>query len=339
MKKTHPVYRVQDKTYVADRCKPLTQAVQQEKIKLCALARHGYPGMPLRSSELPGVLSVGFWDAQGVQEWGLESHCNEGIELTFLETGHIVFRLGQRKYTLSPGNMTVTRPWQPHALGDPTISLCRLHWIILDVDVHRPHQQWKWPDWFVLTKDDLKKLTMLLRQNETPVWTSNSAVSLCFKQIAEVVQSRRTSMRISRLMVLINELFLSIYEMLTSKRLKLRPELTGPQRTVGLFLENLKNDSSLLSHEWSIHEMADTCELGMTHFIHLCKTISNMTPMRYLNYHRIQYASEMLENHPERNVTEIAYQCGFNSSQYFATVFRQIKGQPPKKYRNNTTCG
>ena len=34
----------------------------------------------------------------------------------------------------------------------------------------------------------------------------------------------------------------------------------------------------------------------------------------------------------ESNITRIAFELGFNSSQYFATVFRKHTGMTPKKY-------
>ena len=67
-----------------------------------------------------------------------------------------------KKYSLKPGHLTITRPWQPHSLGNPHIGPNRLHCIILDVEVRRPHQSWNWPDWIILTRNDLKQLTALL---------------------------------------------------------------------------------------------------------------------------------------------------------------------------------
>ena len=42
-------------------------------------------------SELPKVKSLAYWDAHELQDWGLGWHRNEGIELTFLESGSLDF--------------------------------------------------------------------------------------------------------------------------------------------------------------------------------------------------------------------------------------------------------
>ena len=231
--------------------------------------------------------------------------------------------------------MTITRPWQPHSLGDPNITPSRLHWIILDVDIRKPHQKWQWPRWLILDPEDLKQLTILLRQNENPVWPAGNGVADCFRKITQALMESKNSLLISRLTILINELFLSLYESLKNRRMKLKPELIASHRTVELFLQSLTDNKELLSREWTADSMADYCHLGVTHFIRLCKLLSNMTPIQYLNNQRIEAATMMMRQKPEFSMTEVAFRCGFNSSQYFATVFKRFKGRTPKAYKNS----
>lgn len=332
MNKQTTVYLYSKKIIVADRCKPLIEAANDQQLKLHGLSRTGYPGSPLGAKDLPGLLSIGIWDVSKNQQWGLKTHCNEGIELAFLETGKLVFKV-EKKYSLKPGDMTITRPWQPHSLGDPTIDPSRLHWIILDVGVRKPHQKWQWPRWLILDPEDLKQLTILLRQNENPVCSTGNGIADCFKKIAQVLIKPKDSLRISRLTILINELFLSLYECLKNRRMKLNPELITSHRTVELFLLDLTENKELLSREWTVDSMADYCHLGVTHFIRLCKLLSNMTPIQYLNNQRIEAAAIMMQQKPELSITEVAFQCGFNSSQYFATVFKRLRGDTPKAYK------
>jgi AraC-like DNA-binding protein len=330
-----PFYRTHGKSYEADRCKPLTRAVGEGRVRLEALARKGYPGRALRPPDLPGVLSLGHWDAKGAQNWGLDWHRNEGIELAFLETGGVPFLVNRRKFHLEPGDLTITRPWQPHRVGDPCIGPGRLHWLILDVKVRRPHQKWRWPDWMVLTREDLNRLNTLLRQNEQPVWHGTPEIASCFMRISRAVRCHEKSNAISMLTVLLNELCVLVLEMLQRRRIPLNPDLTSRRRTVELFLEDLRGQKENLAEQWTLSSMAKNCGLGVTHFGNICKQITNMTPIQYLKYHRIQTASELLILEPERSITEIALSLGFGSSQYFATVFRRIKGASPREFRGS----
>lgn len=329
-------YREHGKTYQADRCRPLVQAVSQGKLRLEALAREGYPGRSLKPGQLPGVLSLGFWDAPGCQDWGLELHRNEGIELTFQETGSNAFFVNQRKHLLEAGDLTITRPWQPHRVGDPFVLPGRLHFIILDVKVRLPHQRWQWPDWMILSRQDLEQLTRLLSRNENPVWHSSPEIAACFQKIGSLIAGSPSPVaNLSLLTVLLNQLFIYVLQMLREKNISLNHALISSQRTVKLFLEDLRRDLPSLARPWTAAAMAKSCDLGVTHFTHLCKKITNMTPLQYLNYYRIDKAARLLRQHPEKSITDIAFACGFRSSQYFATVFRQFKKCAPGDCRKS----
>src|ERR1035441_8384510 len=117
-----PIYHDHDEQYRADSCGPLLDAVRRGTLELQAV-RHGhYPGLALPSAELAGVNMVGFWDAGKDQDWGLGWHRNEGIEFTFLERGRLPFGAGDRHWELRPNDLTITRPWQLHRVGNPTIA-------------------------------------------------------------------------------------------------------------------------------------------------------------------------------------------------------------------------
>lgn len=59
-----------------------------------------------------------------------------------------------------------------------------------------------------------------------------------------------------------------------------------------------------------------------------------MTAAEYLSHCRIEKAKALLANKHDMNVLDIAMACGFESSQYFATVFKKKTGITPSEYRN-----
>jgi len=333
MKIQAPIYKEDQQTYHADRCQPLIEAAESGKIRIEALARGGYPGRPLPDFALPQMRSIAYWDTKIQQDWGLDWHRNEGLELTFLESGSLPFAVADKQYSLRAGDMTITRPWQPHRVGNPHIPASRLHWIIIDLGVRRPNQTWQWPDWIVLTPHDLNELTMLLRQHEHPVWYSSDDMQHCFRRISRAVKEDRQGSSASRLAANVNELFVSLLEMLRCKDIELDPTLSSTARTVELFLKDLHDNQKLLSHEWTLQSMAQYCGLAETRFRHYCKELTNIAPSQYIESCRVKTAVQMLVEQPERNITEIALACGFGSGQYFATVFRCHYGYSPRTFR------
>ncbi len=59
---------------------------------------------------------------------------------------------------------------------------------------------------------------------------------------------------------------------------------------------------------------------------------TGLTPVRYLNQLRLTHAVDCLV-HTRQSITDIAFACGFEDSNYFSTVFRQEYALSPSKYR------
>lgn len=63
------------------------------------------------------------------------------------------------------------------------------------------------------------------------------------------------------------------------------------------------------------------------------KSHTGSTIFGYINNLRITKSAEALLNHPERTVSQIAYECGFSTPSYFIEKFRQKTGMTPSQYR------
>jgi len=330
--RTQPaIFICPDATYHADNCEPLDRAVQRGEIQMAALCRRGYPGRPFPKNLFPEISTVGFWDAVKNQTWGLDWHRNEGIELTYLARGKADFAVDGKPYALESGHLTITRPWQQHRVGNPQIHASRLHWLILDVGVRRPDQTWRWPDWLILAPADLRRLTTLLRHNEQPVWHANPALESCFEKLAALVVHPDPTTIQTRMQLTLNELFIVLYELLQEKNFALNAQLSTTRRSVEMFLTALPNH---LEHPWTLEDMAHECGLGRSRFAYYCRQITNLSPADYLSQCRVEAASQLLKAQPKLSITEAAMACGFQSSQYFATVFRKKTGQTPREYRH-----
>ena len=316
--------------YYADTCDPLHIAAERGEVRLEARVHGSYPGSPLPPRSLIDVRTVGYWDAEHNQSWGLDWHRNEGIELTYLARGKLDFSVDDQRYHLKRGDLTITRPWQRHRVGDPTVNASRLYWLILDVGVRRPNQTWQWPAWLVSSDSDIACLTAMLSHNEHPVWDANDEIAYYFEKLGDVIDAYEEESGESRLKLYTSGLVVAVTELLRRQRPALDTSLSSTQRTVELFLTSL---SDHLDQEWDLDAMAEQCGLGRTRFAHYCKEVTNMSPNDYLTCCRVQRATRLLMNQGGGSILEIASRCGFGSSQYFATVFRQHIGCSPQAYR------
>jgi AraC family L-rhamnose operon regulatory protein RhaS len=316
--------------YYPDSCTPLAEAWEKGQVEMYTLVRGTYPGTPLKGDELKDIKSIGYWNSEKSQNWGLDWHRNEGIEICLLETGSISFLLNDQKYELEPNSLTITRPWILHKLGDPNVGFSKLHWFIIDLEVRQPHQEWVWPDWVILSKDDLNELTRILRLNEQPVWKVDDEMKRCFSQIGRMVKNQEKEHFDSRIKVYINEILILLLELLKKDRPELNDSLIESKRSVSLFLKSLEAD---LAAAWTVDKMAAHCGLGITQFSKHCYQLTNCTPVNYLNKLRLDKARKMILENPESTITSIAYDCGFSSNQYFTRVFKAHFKETPQELR------
>ena len=322
-------YEADGVVYHADTCLPLIDAYKRNKLKFKALARHTYPGDRLDDNTL-GLNSIGYWDANEPQDWGLDWHRNEGIEFHFLESGTMPYAQEGKEVLLTPNHLTITRPWEAHKVGNPNIGMGKFYWVILDLGVRRPHQEWVWPDWITLTKEDLKQLTTFLRQNEKSILKTDQKIRDCFKRINVAVNTDKNGTNASRIRLLVNYLLILILDLLKTEDIVLNESLTDSSRSVEYFLKELDKN---LSEEWTIERMSQSAGVGLTRFTHHCKQLTNLTPMRYLTMRRLEMSKRILLENPNYTVGDVAYSCGFTTSQYFSTVFKKNEKCSPNEYR------
>lgn len=324
-------FRSKRELYEADSCEALKVAVRRGETELHAFGRGGYPGQQLPDHVLRQVRAVGFWSAPYDQRWGLDWHRNEGIEICYVSKGHAAFQVaGGEEHELKAGCVTVTRPWQMHRVGNPRITACTLHWLILDVGVRRPNQRWVWPPWLGLSDRDLYDLTTLLSTNEQPVWRGDSDIRDSYLRLAKLVQDGHADRDESRIRLQIGELLVALTELLRRAEPDLDRSLVSSERTVQLFLGSL---ATRLDEPWTLDTMAKECGLGRSQFAQYCQQLTNATPGRFLNNLRIDRAKDLLSSPMACSISDIAVQCGFGTSQYFATAFRKRTGIAPSDYR------
>jgi len=313
----------------AGNCADLYAASLEGKVTLNAWTRRKYPGKPLGDA-LPQVLSVGGWDAARSQDWGLKEHCNEGVKIAYLARGSMVLKVDGHRHEVSEGQMFVVRPWQLHQFGDPHVAASQIIWVLFDVGVRRPHEDWIWPDWMAWSGRDTGRLTQLLSRNEQHVLTASRDVARSFHDIAEIVAGHEVAANETRLRLHISLMLLQFMQQLERQAPALDEALASSKRTVQIFLDRLPH---ALDENWTLENMAAECRLSRTQFSQHCQALTNMTPVRYLQMVRLEAAKKWLGERASATVTEIALECGFSSSQYFATCYKRRFGLSPQQAR------
>jgi len=78
--------------------------------------------------------------------------------------------------------------------------------------------------------------------------------------------------------------------------------------------------------------MATRFHLSTSRFCVVFREGTGETFLDYLNLVRIRKAEELLLQ-SNLSIYEVAYQVGFNSTNYFSKLFKRIAGKQPSEYR------
>lgn len=98
------------------------------------------------------------------------------------------------------------------------------------------------------------------------------------------------------------------------------------EETVGYIKENYMCEITL-------SEVAKMHSVSPEHLSRSFKKETGLGFSEYLNLVRLQMAEYMLKNEPGKSVSEIAYACGFNDSNYFSDKFKKTYGLSPSRLK------
>lgn len=100
-------------------------------------------------------------------------------------------------------------------------------------------------------------------------------------------------------------------------------------------LNSIKNVLTYISENYdnniSLDMLAKIAGMNPKYFCRYFRSMTERTPIDYLNYYRIECACEMLTT-KNISVKEAAISCGFNDESYFIKTFHKYKGITPKQF-------
>lgn len=84
----------------------------------------------------------------------------------------------------------------------------------------------------------------------------------------------------------------------------------------------------------TVKDIAKISNLSPRHFSRLFTASYHTTPGNYILSLRMQHAGALLKN-TTQSISEVAFQSGFNDSNYFSRQFRKFYGVTPREYRES----
>jgi AraC-like DNA-binding protein len=93
----------------------------------------------------------------------------------------------------------------------------------------------------------------------------------------------------------------------------------------------------LMDQGCSIERVANECAISRSHFSRAFKNATGLAPHDWLRQEKIRRAEALLRT-GRVPISRVAQECGFSDQSYFTRVFRQLKGESPRRWQSQN-CG
>lgn len=257
-------------------------------------------------------------------------HRNPGLEIVYLQEGELEWQIEEHTETVPRNSLFFSLPWQQHGSTREYEPGHQWHYVLLRLarDYRRPRKEFAFHPELGFSARDAARLSRVLcatQRHDYPV--SAQAAWLLPAIVRELHNPGLASdlLAISLVRALIVELVRCIRGSVAAAP----PEPADSSRRVAALIARV---AAAPEETWSLTTMARACGLGRTQFATLLKHRTGDTPITFVNRVRIQKALALLRD-TSKSITDIAFECGFNTSQYFAKIFKAFVMCDARTYR------
>jgi len=276
----------------------------------------------------PHIACLALKKIHSIQLNSLPESITESLCIYYIIDGKFEWVIQNQNHTLFPGDVALVLPGQSFGGGKGFLDIGTIAWIHINIEKLEQAGRLVPGKWSSLSENEsltmgkiflLNSNLVLLKLKETGAIIENIKAELVKQEIGYY----------TRVNQLIDELLILITRQLTHQNNSGRD---FPQT----FLKLEQTLRKSLSYQWTVEEMAALVGIGSTAFNEKVKSYTGFSPLNYLINIRISEAIKMLKRQ-DNNVTDIALDTGFYSSQHFSTTFKKLTGYTPSEFRKNNS--
>lgn len=260
----------------------------------------------------------------------LPKHQNGGLEVHYIAKGHLHWEIEGRPFLVPPHSAFFTFPWEKHgSLGDfEPGHFFNFAVFRLKASQLSPSKKPRLVPGFGIPEEEQREIFSRLLAARTRCFAATPDFAWLHTRLVRELHhpgamGRREVIALSQ--AVLCELVRNLQ--VASQN----PALSASARQVLKFVDDLRDDCP---QPWTLESMAAACNLKRTQFETLIKELTGDTPLLLLNRFRVRHAQRALKA-GEKSITDIAFDAGFDSSQYFSRIFQKLTGMTPSDYRRN----
>ena len=242
---------------------------------------------------------------------------NSAMEFVYLVRGCITYEVNKASYRLNGGDIFITFPHEVHGTGQVPQERGTLYWIGIDMEGTGQG--------FLGCRDiQMTHFLTALRNIKNRHFRGEPVLQNIFDRFIEAMLSTLLYNRIIARSALIE--FLA--QILRFENRTGVANISSPILHCVAFIEKH------IEEQLQLVQLAAVAHLSLPCFKQRFRKEMGIAPYDFILRRKIDRAKELL-NEPARNITDVAFQLGFSSSQHFATIFKKITSQTPTQFKKN----
>ena len=259
----------------------------------------------------------------------LSPHKNKGMEITYIEKGLMEWMVEGIPEKVESGSIYFTLPWQVHGSISPTEPHNTIWHILfhLEEDYPAPRDSFRFPRALGFSSDEMKTLSSTFSSSTRHCHPATPVIRILMTSLITEMQSTH-ELREAHTRTLLRAVLVELKRIVAGETAEEGKRNRSEERVSAL----ITSLSKTCGRHWTLTQMTDYCGIRRTQLNRIFQKLTGSTPMEYLFRIRIERAKILLRE-TDMKIIEIAFECGYGTSQYFANTFRRAAGITPSQYR------
>ena len=271
----------------------------------------------------PQIIEFGLRKNNSIQLGSFELERSEYLRIFYIVDGKFEWIINHQTQLLYPGDTALVLPGQEFGGSHGYLGVGTIYWLQLHIEQFKTGSKMIVGNWSNLSVSECLTLEKILKLNNLSVLKVKEVGNI-FQEMHVEIMNQEIGYQ-TRVHYMLDSLLILIGRRSTRQ--------ANSQRDFPHAFTKL--DQTLrksLTYQWTVEEMAAMVGLGTTTFTEKVKNYTGFPPLQYLINIRISEAIKLLKRN-EANITYVALETGFYSSQHFSTTFKKLTGQTPGEYR------
>ena len=245
---------------------------------------------------------------------------SEEYEIHFMVNGEVNWWVEDRNYVLRSGMALVIRPNEKHGSRSGALEPCEHYWLRIAFPQSQPLPG--------LTEEETENLRFGFEGLTRRAFRVSRLVGDSF---AKILAEHRSPAKYSSMICRA-----TLHQLLTAV---IRDEERAKGESISRQISPAMGECADVIHSnlaapATVEQLAQRVGMSETSFRKRFRREMGSSPLDYINRKRIEEATRLLSAE-NAHIKEVAYQLGFSSRQYFATVFKRVTGISPGAFIRN----